>query len=253
MVKKELDVLKLEHASLVKQIESADSLIAVNKKSIDDFIALQNSEQALVAKNESELKTQLSDRENLGATVKLLTADLIPYTISAADSVFEKNKRWIKRFDLVMSGNIGETVTIGEATPLSGQTTFSNGYMIFHRVSVSAKIDVKTLGVVLKSSVSQAHMTLYHADTMQLILSTNLGPLVVGSNELAVPFRTIIEPGNYLIGIQGSSGITIGHSSAITGVNIATQNSFPTLPQTLPSLPTTTSGMLNLYMIGDKF
>ncbi len=253
LVKKDLDVLKVEHASLVKQVETNEKAIAENSKSIDNLIDQQNSGQTQIADLNSALKVQVTDLDGLASTMKLLTADLIPYTINSSDTGSEQNKRWIKRFDLVMSGLAGEPITVGPSAPLANQTNLSAGYMLFHRVTVSTKMDVSKLGVVVKSAVPQAHMTLYRADTKQLILSTASVALAVGTNEIPAILNTVIEPGDYLIGIQANSSISVGQSNAVAGVNFTSQIVFPNVPATLQTLSSAVSGQLNLYMIGDKY
>jgi hypothetical protein len=165
-----------------------------------------------------------------------------------------KNKRWIKRFDLVMNGQVATNeVRIGSPDAFPNSYAFSAGYLLLKVVTVSQKMDIRKLGVISNTMVPEAVLSVFSVNDKKLIASTSVFPMANGVNEIDVSFFATIEPGTYYIGIQGNTALSIRAGSNTGTYNYYIQNNFPQLPDTLAAPSSTDARNLNLYIIGDTY
>jgi hypothetical protein len=253
-VKKDRDLLLTAATKLDSELAALKTQMAANSTQIDSLIAVQNDETVRLGDYAKELVTVEADLSEIESTFKLLKADLIPYEINNASTGFVKNKRWIKRFDLVMNGQIATNeVRIGSPDAFTGTFNLNAGYLLLKVVTVTQKMDIRKLGVISNTPVPEAVLSIFNVSDKKLVTSTAVFPMVTGVNEIDVSAFTTIEPGSYYIGIQGNTSLTIRAGSNTSTYNYYTQNSFPQLPDTLTGTTSTDARNLNLYIIGDTY
>jgi len=251
-VKSDIKTLETQRLEIEKAITTMQSEIVANNVKIDRLLDIQNLESARLPELFKQVDLLKIDLGEIAETMTLLRTDLIPYEIHAASSGFEKNKRWIKRYDLVMIGSVpSDEVIVGSAnvstsSPLQARV----GYMFLKQITVSSKMDVRKLGIVLNLPVQEAHLSIYDSSRNLLVQSTPMA-MVEGANEVILDARHVLEAGTYYIAVQGSETLSIKIGTG-SGYYSSISNTYPNLPQTIGSF-SLSSYDLALYIVGDKY